>query len=74
MSVERGAKIFMSKCSQCHNIEKEGGNGQGPNLYGVIGRKSGTVSMYNYTAANLNSGINSIHSLYFVIQKIGKKY
>lgn len=39
---------------------KGGANGQGPNLYGVIGRKSGTVPMYNYTAANLNSGIHFI--------------
>ena len=40
------------------NWQYQGGsNGQGPNLYGVIGRKAGTVPMYNYTASNLNSGI-----------------
>jgi cytochrome c len=53
---DRGAKIFQSKCSQCHSV-KEGKNNQGPSLYGIVGRVSGQVPAFTYTAANKNSGI-----------------
>lgn len=29
----------------------------GPNLYGIIGRKSGQVPGFDYTAANVNKGV-----------------
>mmetsp|Transcript_98875 Transcript_98875/g.121055 ORF Transcript_98875/g.121055 Transcript_98875/m.121055 type:complete len:104 (-) Transcript_98875:303-614(-) len=57
MSVDKGAKIFQTKCAQCHNTKKGGGNGQGPNLYGIVGRKSGQVPGYTYTDANKDSGL-----------------
>ena len=56
MSVERGGKLFQAKCGQCHNVIKGGGNGLGPNLYGVVGREAGAVTDYTYTDANKNSG------------------
>ena len=56
MSADRGAKIFQSKCAQCHNVIKGGGNGQGPNLYGIVGRKAGSIKDFSYTDANKNSG------------------
>lgn len=56
-NVEKGAKIFKTKCAQCHNTQKGGGHGQGPNLYGLVGRQSGQVEGYQYTDANKNSGI-----------------
>ena len=34
-----------------------GKNGQGPNLWGIIGRQSGQVDGFAYSAANKNSGI-----------------
>ena len=34
-----------------------GKNGQGPNLWGIIGRESGSVEGFAYSAANKNSGI-----------------
>eukprot|EP00494_Astrolonche_serrata_P028486 UN28753 len=57
MSVEKGAKIFTAKCKQCHNTEKGAAHGQGPNLYGIVGRPSGQAAGFNYTDANKNSGL-----------------
>lgn len=57
MSAEKGAKIFQAKCAQCHNTEKGGANGQGPNLYGIVGRAAGTIGSFSYSSANLNSGL-----------------
>ena len=45
-----GAKIF-KKCAACHSISQGGGNKIGPALWGVIGRKAGSVSEYKYSKA-----------------------
>ncbi|ETO26080.1 hypothetical protein RFI_11058 [Reticulomyxa filosa] len=55
--IAKGAKIFQTKCATCHNAEKGGGNGQGPNLWGIVNRKAGSVANFQYTAANKNSGL-----------------
>merc|ERR1712110_276713 len=54
--VKKGKKIFIQKCKQCHSYE-EGKNMQGPTLFGLMGRTSGTVSGFAYTDANKASGI-----------------
>jgi len=56
MSAEKGAKIFAKKCAQCHSMT-EGKHGQGPSLYGVVGREAGKSPGYKYTDANAKSGI-----------------
>jgi len=45
-----GAKIF-KKCAACHSISQGGGNKIGPALWGVLGRKAGSVSDYKYSKA-----------------------
>ena len=45
-----GEKVF-KKCSACHMIAADGKNKIGPNLWGVIGRKAGAISDYNYSKA-----------------------
>tara|TARA_B100000029_G_scaffold491544_1_gene551808 strand:- start:502 stop:1026 length:525 start_codon:yes stop_codon:yes gene_type:complete len=50
VSVEEGAKIF-KKCAACHSITEGGANKIGPALWGVIGRKAGSISDYKYSKA-----------------------
>lgn len=52
----KGAKIFKSKCEQCHVVQGSV-NKQGPSLMGLFGRQSGTAPGFSYTAANRDSGI-----------------
>ncbi|MEH6544917.1 MAG: cytochrome c family protein [Sneathiella sp.] len=46
----KGAKVF-KKCKACHTIEKGGKNKIGPNLFGVVGRKSAQVEGFKYSKA-----------------------
>lgn len=46
---ERGKQVFMKACSHCHSIEPNGKTVYGPNLFGMFGRKSGTIEGYKYT-------------------------
>ena len=45
-----GAKIF-KKCAACHSIAQGGANKIGPALWGVIGRKAGSLADYKYSKA-----------------------
>ncbi|TPX51806.1 1,4-alpha-glucan branching enzyme [Synchytrium endobioticum] len=46
-----GAKLFKTRCAQCHVCEKDGAHKVGPNLFGLLGRTSGTSPGFQYSAA-----------------------
>jgi cytochrome c len=50
-----GEKVF-KKCTACHQIAADGKNMIGPNLWGVIGRTSGSISDYKYSKAMIAHG------------------
>lgn len=55
-SAKNGAVVFM-RCAACHNADKDGGNGLGPNLFGVVGRKAASLDGFSYSPALRKSGI-----------------
>ena len=52
----KGEAVFKKVCAVCHTAEA-GKNKIGPSLFGVVGRKAGSVEGFNYSDAMKNSGI-----------------
>ena len=52
---KNGQAVF-SRCAACHNNAKGAANGLGPNLFGVVGRKAGSVKDFAYSAAMKSAG------------------
>jgi cytochrome c len=51
-----GADVF-KRCAVCHTAQKGGGDGLGPNLSGVMGRKAASRKGFAYSPALLKSGL-----------------
>jgi cytochrome c len=47
----KGRAAFVRQCAICHTVEKDGPNRFGPNLFGVLHRKAGTATGFNYSRA-----------------------
>lgn len=50
-----GQDVFKAECAECHSVA-EGRNKKGPSLFGIVGRKSGSVADYSYSDALKNIG------------------
>jgi cytochrome c len=48
---DAGEAVFKTQCGICHS-PLQGKNMVGPSLFGVVGRKSGSVEGFHYSAAN----------------------
>ncbi|MEJ0027946.1 MAG: c-type cytochrome [Rhizomicrobium sp.] len=53
---DNGKAIF-GRCAICHTVAKGGGNGLGPNLFGVVGRKAASLPNFSYSSALRGAGI-----------------
>ena len=53
--IAKGEAAFVRQCAICHTIDKGGENRLGPNLFGIIGRRAGTVPGFRYTNAFRNT-------------------
>jgi cytochrome c len=51
-----GEDVFNDNCAVCHSPEA-GTNKLGPSLFGVVGRKAGSVDGYTYAPATKQSGL-----------------
>ena len=57
--VKAGEAVF-AKCKSCHTIEAGGANGTGPNLHGILGKKSGQHAGFAYSPAMIEHGTHGV--------------
>ena len=51
-----GKSVFNSYCSICHSVQP-GKNMVGPSLFGVVGRKTGSIPGFHYSPANQGTNL-----------------
>ena len=54
--VDAGKKVFR-KCNVCHTLEEGGKKKIGPNLFGIMGRQSGTFEGFKYSKARKTAAV-----------------
>jgi cytochrome c len=47
-----GEKVFKTNCAICHIATADGARRLGPSLFNVVGRHSGAIDGFRYSAAN----------------------
>ena len=52
----KGKSVFAAQCSMCHSAARGGPTILGPNLYGVVGRKAGSLPGYPYSSGMKAAG------------------
>jgi cytochrome c len=56
--VENGKKHFNTMCNVCHSVQETGTSGEGPNLWGLVGRQAGSRADFaKYSPALKASGL-----------------
>jgi cytochrome c len=50
-------KTAFAQCAICHKADKGAGNGVGPNLFGIVGRKAASLEGFEYSGPLKASGI-----------------
>ena len=53
----KGEQVFNTQCKACHTLNRGGSTNMGPNLYRIMGRKSGTGQGYGYSEVMRRFGI-----------------
>jgi cytochrome c len=53
---DAGQAVFRSQCAICHSPQA-GKNNIGPTLFGVVGRKTGSVQGFHYSVGNQNANL-----------------
>jgi cytochrome c len=55
--VAKGERVFATQCKACHTLERGGATAAGPNLYRIMGRRSGSGQGYGYSEVMRRFGI-----------------
>jgi cytochrome c len=50
-----GEAVFRRLCMACHIATQTGPTRLGPSLFGIVGRRAGTIEGFRYSQANRNS-------------------
>jgi cytochrome c len=49
--ISKGQALVQQQCSSCHNVDKAGAAGVGPDLYGIVGAKMFAQAGFSYSGA-----------------------